>query len=208
MVIIEKMELKHVESFDVSFAELQPDKDRKQTVQKIATAINVQFTESSHRDLPFVPFKEFQNLLREQKVFLFGPSGCGKSRTIIELVRNNGRYNDHDNEENGVDNSNDSSGDNNYEKIFIINPPNPAGQDTHRRDISLLSLQFRQNDLVIWDNFPEGLVKRDLQSAFSAVEILNLRPLRNLYIALKPSYLEIYRGLTLGYYIHGDIPDI
>src|ERR687886_1467846 len=130
MVIIEKMELKHVESFDVSFAELQPDKDRKQTVQKIATAINVQFTESSHRDLPFVPFKEFQNLLREQKVFLFGPSGCGKSRTIIELVRNNGRYNDHDNEENGVDNSNDSSGDNNYEKIFIINPPNPAGQDT------------------------------------------------------------------------------
>ena len=67
---------------------------------------------------------------------------------------------------------------------------------------SLLSLQFSQNDLVIWDNFPEGLVKRDLQSAFSAVEILNLRPLRNLYIALKPSYLEIYRGLTL------DIPDI
>jgi class 3 adenylate cyclase len=55
---------------------------------------------------------------------------------------------------------------------------------------------------VVWDNFPEGLVKRDLQSAFSALEILNSRPVRNLYIALKPSYLEIYRGLTL------DIPDI
>src|ERR687886_11957 len=130
MVSTKEIELKHIESFDVSFAKLRSDNDWKQTVQKIATAINVQFTESSQQDLPFVPFKEFKSLLREQKVFLFGPSGCGKSRTIIELVRNNGRYNDHDNEENGVDNSNDSSGDNNYEKIFIINPPNPAGQDT------------------------------------------------------------------------------
>ena len=68
MVGMEKVELKYVESFDVSFAEVHPDKDRKQTVQKIATAINVQF-ESSQQDLPF----------REQKVFLFGPSGCGKS---------------------------------------------------------------------------------------------------------------------------------
>jgi class 3 adenylate cyclase len=207
MVSMEKVELNHIESFDVSFAEIQADKDWKQTVQKVATAINVQFTESSQQDLPFVPFKEFKNLLREQKVFLFGPSGCGKSRTIIELIRNNKRHNDHNNEEeNGIDNSNDNSndnhGNNNYEKIFVINPSNPAGLDTHRKDISLLSLQFGQNDLVIWDNFPEGLVKRDLQSAFSAIEILNSRPLRNLYIALRPCYLEIYRGLTL------DIPDI
>lgn len=202
MVSMEKVELKYVESFDVSFAEVHPDKDRKQTVQKIATAINVQF-ESSQQDLPFVPFKEFQSLLREQKVFLFGPSGCGKSRTIIELVKNNGMYNDHNNEEeNVVDSSNDNSNNNNYEKIFVINPSNPAVLDTHRKGISSLSLQFGQNDLVIWDNFPEGLVKRDLQSAFSALEVLNSRPLRNLYVALKPSYLEIYRGLTL------DIPDI
>ena len=118
MVSMEKVELKHIESFDVSFAEIQTDKDWKQTVQKVATAINVQFTESSQQDLPFVPFKEFQNLLREQKVFLFGPSGCGKSRTIIELIRKYRRYNDHNNEENGIDNSNDNHGNNNYEKNF------------------------------------------------------------------------------------------
>src|SRR3954464_6949025 len=113
MVSKEKVELKYVESFDVSFAEIQSEKDWKQTVQKIATAINVQFTESSQQDLPFVPFKEFQSLLREQKVFLFGPSGSGKSRTIIELIRNNGGYNDHSNEEEyGVYNSNDNTGNN------------------------------------------------------------------------------------------------
>ena len=118
------------------------------------------------------------------------------------MIRNNGRYNDHNNEEKSVDSSNDNHGSKKYEKIFVINPSNPAGLNSHRRDISLLSLQFGQDDLVVWDNFPEGLVKRDLQSAFSALEILNSRQLRNLYIALKPSYLEIYRGLTL------DIPDI
>src|SRR4051812_43921849 len=203
VVSTEKGELKHGESFDVSFAEIEQDKDWKQTVQKIATAINVQFTESSQQDLPFIPFKKFQSLLREQKVFLFGPSGSGKSRTIIELIRNNGGYNDHNNEEEyGVGNSNDNNGNNKYKRIFVINPSNPAGLDSHRKDISLLSLQFSQNDLVVWDNFPEGLVKRDLQSAFSALEILNSRHFKNLYIALKPSYLEIYRGLTL------DIPDI
>ena len=203
MVSTEKVELKHGESFDISFAEIEQDKDWKQTVQKIATAINVQFTESSQQDLPFIPFKKFQSLLREQKVFLFGPSGSGKSRTIIELIRNNGGYNDHNNEqEYGVDNSNDNNGNNKYKRIFVINPSNPAGLDSHRKDISLLSLQFSQNDLMVWDNFPEGLIKRDLQSAFSALEILNSRQFRNLYIALKPSYLEIYRGLTL------NIPDI
>src|SRR5215212_8747363 len=128
MVSTEKEELKHGESFDISFAEIQQDKNWKQTVQKIATAINVQFTESSQQILPFVPSKEFQSLLREQKVFLFGPSGSGKSRTIIELIRNNGRYDDHNNEEEkGVDNSNDNNGNNTYKRIFVINPSNPAG---------------------------------------------------------------------------------
>jgi hypothetical protein len=59
MVSAEKVELKHGESFDISFAEIEHDKNWNQTVQKIATAINVQFTESSQQILPFVSFKEF-----------------------------------------------------------------------------------------------------------------------------------------------------
>ncbi|MDQ3872678.1 MAG: hypothetical protein M3258_03595 [Thermoproteota archaeon] len=173
-------ELKSIQPYDVSFAEIDSDDEWIVTVQKVATAINVQFTESS-RDLPFVAFKEFQNLLREEKVFLFGPSGCGKSRAIIELLRRKeGRY----------------------AKIFVINPSNPAVLDSRRENITALSQRFGRNDLVIWDNFPEGLVKRDLQNAFVALEILNSRPVQNLYIALKPTYLEMFRGLTIG------IPDI
>ena len=178
----QKPELKTIEPYDVSFAKIGLDEKWTETIQKVATAINVQFTEgSSSNQLPFVPFKDFQNLLREEKVFLFGPSGCGKSRTIIELLR--GRKG-------------------NYDNIFVINPSNPAGLDSSRENISVLSQQFSTKDLVIWDNFPEGLVKRDLENAFGAVEILISRSVQNLYIALKPSYLEMYRGLTMS------IPDI
>ena len=113
--------MKTIEPYDVSFAEIRSDEEWTDTVQKVATAINVQFTEESSNQLPFVPFKEFQNLLTEQKVFLFGPSGCGKSRTIIELLR-----------------SNNAS----YDRIFVINPSNPARLDSGREN----SLYF-QNSL-------------------------------------------------------------
>ncbi|MDQ3976067.1 MAG: hypothetical protein M3264_06035, partial [Thermoproteota archaeon] len=176
----QKPDLKTIEPYDVSFAEIRSDEKWTDTVQKVATAINVQFTESSNQ-LPFVPLKEFQNLIREEKIFLFGPSGCGKSRTIIELLR---------------------SKKGSYDRIFIINPSNPAGLDSSRENISTLSQQFGRNDLVIWDNFPEGLVKRDLQNAFGALEIVNAQSVQNLYISLKPTYLEMYRGLTMG------IPDL
>jgi hypothetical protein len=74
--------------------------------------------------------------------------------------------------------------------------------NSSRESISTFSQQFSTNDLVIWDNFPDGLVKRNLENAFGAVEIVNARSVQNLYIALKPTYLEMYRGLTIG------IPDI
>jgi hypothetical protein len=177
----QKPELKAIEPYDVSFAEIRPDEKWTETVQKVATAINVQFTEESSKQLPFISFKEFENLLREEKVFLFGPSGCGKSRAIIELLR---------------------SKKGSYDRIFVINPSNPAGLDSSREIISTLSQQFGRRDLVIWDNFPEGLVKRDLENAFGALEIVNARCVQNLYIALKPTYLEMYRGLTMA------LPDI
>jgi hypothetical protein len=180
MSVTQKPDLKTIEPYDVSYAKLQPDGNWNETVQKVATAINVQFTESSEQ-LPFVPFKQFEKLQREEKIFLFGPSGSGKSRTIVELL-----------------NSKDAG----YGRIFVINPSNPAGLDSGRENIAALSQQFGRDDLVIWDNFPEGMVKRDLENAFGALEIVNASQVQNLYIALKPTYLEMYRGLTIG------IPDI
>ena len=180
MAKAQKPEIKITEQYDVSYAELRPEGNWQDSIQKIATAINVQFKESSEL-LPFVPSRQFPGLMWEEKIFLVGPSGSGKSRTIIELLR-------------GKDSS--------YDRIFVINPSNPAGLDSKRENISQLSRKFGRGDLVIWDNFPDGLVKRDLQSAFGALEVVNATPVQNMYIALKPSYLEAYRGLT------SSIPDI
>jgi len=177
---MQKPDLKTIEPYDVSFAEIRVDANWGETVQKVATAINVQFTVASEI-LPFVPFKQFENLYNRDKIFLLGPSGSGKSRTVIELLKGKSPQ---------------------YEKIFVMNPSNPAGLNSGRENISTLLQRFGRNDLVIWDNFPEGLVKRDLENAFGALEIVNSSSVKNLYIALKPTYLEMYRGLTIG------IPDL
>ena len=62
----QKPDLKTIEPYDVSYAEIRPYENWHETVQNVATAINVQFTEESSKQLPFVPFKEFENLLRER----------------------------------------------------------------------------------------------------------------------------------------------
>jgi hypothetical protein len=54
----QKPDLKTIEPYDVSFAEIRSEERWTETVQKMATAINVQFAESS-KQLPFVLFKEF-----------------------------------------------------------------------------------------------------------------------------------------------------
>ena len=50
-------DLKTIEPYDVSFAEIRSDEKWLETIQKVATAIDVQFTESS-KQLPFVPSSE------------------------------------------------------------------------------------------------------------------------------------------------------
>ncbi|MEW6603794.1 MAG: hypothetical protein AB1351_03785 [Thermoproteota archaeon] len=64
----QKPDLKTIEPYDVSFAKLKPDGNRAEIVQKIATAINVQFTESPEQ-LHFVPSRRFEKPVREEKVF-------------------------------------------------------------------------------------------------------------------------------------------
>lgn len=65
-----------------------------------------------------------------------------------------------------------------------------------------LSYQFTCHDIVLWDNFPDGLMKKDIDSGKIALEIISSSTAKNLFIALKPKFLEIYRGVT------ENIPDL
>ncbi len=57
-IIAQKPDLKTIESYDVSFTEIRSEDKWSETVQKVATAISVEFTDSS-KQLPFVPFTDF-----------------------------------------------------------------------------------------------------------------------------------------------------
>ena len=85
---------------------------------------------------------------------------------------------------------------NDVENIFIINPRQTIGEESGRISIHELAIKLNQKDIVIWDNFPDDLLKRDIESAWEVLEIISVRDVTNLLVALKPKYLEIYRGVA------------
>ncbi len=146
--------------------------------QKIAAAINVQLTLPDGSEIPFVAFNGFSNALNEDKVYIYGPSGSGKSRTIYELIKPK------------VTNLNN---------IFIINPRNTvtdASAELGRMDLYDLVGLFSDNDAVVWNNFPDDMVKKDFDSGRKALEIISSKNIKNILIALKPKYLEAYRDIA------------
>jgi hypothetical protein len=56
--------------------------------------------------------------------------------------------------------------------------------------------RFTEKDTIIWDNFPDDLIKKDFDSSRKALEIISSKDVKCLLIALKPKYLEMYRFVT------------
>jgi hypothetical protein len=48
----------------------------------------------------------------------------------------------------------------------------------------------------VWDNFPDDLLKRDVENGTKALEIISVKDIMSLLVALKPKYMELYRGVT------------
>jgi hypothetical protein len=171
---------KEDERIEVSFATLTTDgSNNNEIIRKIATAINVQLstTEGGQNLLPFVPPKAFENAMIQDKLFIHGASDCGKSRAIFEIIKNKMKG---------------------TEKIHIINPRQIAGEESGRTNLTELMNRFRftEKDTVIWDNFPDDLIKKHLDSIRKALEIISSKDVKCLLIALKPKYLEMYRFVT------------
>lgn len=165
------------EIFWVSYTVLEVNQgdNLEDVLQKFATIINVQLTLQEDQKFPFVPFNGFENAKKSSKVFLYGPSGCGKSKAIFEIIRERIAR---------------------IKRIYIINPRQTLGGESGRTALSNLLNKVGPEDAVVWDNFPDDLVKRDIKSATRVLELVSSRDLNNLLVALKPRYLEIYREIT------------
>jgi RNA helicase len=86
-------------------------------------------------------------------LLIYGPSGSGKSRIVFEIIKD---------KKNVLDTS--------VEKVYIINPRQKTGEKTGRTTLIDLLNQVTENDIIVWDNFPTDLIKRDKDSASKALE--------------------------------------
>src|SRR5919202_208983 len=168
---------KEDEPTEVSYTVLRGISQRNisDILQKIVTAINVQLTLENGQSLPFVPSNGFDTTKHQDKLFICGPIGCGKSRCIYEIIKD--KLND-------------------IENIFIINPKQTIGEESGRIRIYELANRLNQKDIVVWDNFPDDLLTRNVESTWKVLEIISIKDITNLLVALKPKYLEVYRGVT------------
>ena len=161
---------------EVSYTILEIDNDDpEEMLQEFATVINVQLMMADGQKFPFIPFIDFDSALKASKLFLYGTSGCGKSKAIFEIIKQRIR---------------------NLNKIYVINPRQVPGRESGRINLlDLISAVNPEKDAIVWDNFPDDLIKRDIESSIHVLELISARDLRNLFVVLKPRYLEIYREI-------------
>ena len=152
------------------------DKDSiAETLESFATSINVQYKEDGI-ELPYVPFPNFEKANAATKLILYGPSGCGKSKTIFEIIRRRIP---------------------NLSRIIVINPRQIVGERSGRMNLAeLLRSIDKEKDAVVWDNFPDDLIRRDVKSALYVLEMISSLELTHLLLALKPKYLELYSNIV------------
>lgn len=169
--------VKILDSIEVSYSILGVDqRNFTETLHKVGVVINVQLI-MDDSEMPFISYTGFDKTKNERRLFLFGTSGCGKSRTLFEIIKNKGKQ---------------------IKNIYFINPRSAIGKESGRKDLANLISLCGDDDLVVWDNFPEGMEKNDPDSVKKSLEIVCSKNIQHLLLALRPRYLERFRDITTG----------
>ena len=148
-------------------------------LQTIATAINVRLILNGQDSIPFIAPTNFHLACKQDRLFLYGVGGSGKSRIIFELVKS--MFQDVDR---------------NRGRIFVINPIQSLDREIKKTTLMELAREISSCDVVVWDNFPDGLFRKDIDTGKRALEMVTYSSTKNLYIALKP---KIFRDIPRHY---------
>lgn len=160
---------------EVSYTILRVNQENfAEILHQVAVVINLQLTVDGY-EIPFVSHTDFDKIKNERRLFLFGASGCGKSRTVFEIIQTRGKE---------------------IKNIYIINPRSTGGNESGRRDLATLISSCGDDDLIVWDNFPDGMAKNDPDNVKKALGIACSNNAPRLLLALRPRYLEIYRDIA------------
>jgi hypothetical protein len=143
----------------------------EESIQQIADLMDIKLTEDQ-RNLPFISPIGIQDYEDACKLIVYGVRGCGKSRCILEMIKQKVAT---------------------LQRIIIVSPRSTSPIRSDRKSLSeLVNDVIQQEDLVIWDNFPEGLQGQMLNYRFNALKELTSSKLNNLLISLKSEYNELY----------------
>lgn len=143
----------------------------EESLQQCASLISVRLAEGKDK-FPFVPPKEFEML--KNKVLLYGINGCGKTRCIYEIL------------EKGIKNKS-------YGRIIVICNNNSSMSPSIKiTAYELITKVIRDNDIIIWDNFPEGYINGQNITLGNNKLIEISGKVKNLIISVKADYIEDY----------------
>ena len=170
----QKLSEQEAKSYQISYSVLNIGRSRKRALTDLATSIDVQLMFEGSI-IPFVPSADYQSLHRQDKSFIYGRSGCGKSRVIYEIIKKRLAE---------------------FNRVFIINPRPILGIESRRIGLSKLVDELNLGDAVVWDNFPDDLLSRDIYAMEHALKIISSKRMRCLLVALKPKYLELSNDIT------------
>lgn len=138
--------------------------DHNDTFEKLANALDVRIYEENRELIPFILPEGYNRWKERNKLFFYGVNGCGKSRSIFEIIKFR------------IDE---------FQRIYILN-----SKSTTKRDdvtISQLVQNVKDQDAIIWDNFPDPLYG---ESAIQTLEKFGSTHVKNIFFALQPDLLE------------------
>lgn len=136
-------------------------KDQRYDLSKIIECLDVQ---RDKRNATISAFSKPRNLRAKKRLIIYGNVGSGKTRCLIELIKSLQPT-----------------------RVFILNPNEVNEAAVKREHLAKTVSDCKPSDLIIWDNFPDGLEQASEQVARLAIKMLSSGKHR-LAITLNPTY--------------------
>lgn len=179
----EELIRKEEKAYEIPYIELSvKDSNREKIIEHIANAVDINLSE--FKLLDFVPPDHYDDWNAKNKLLIRGIGGSGKSTIIAKIVQQK------------IDEQKNNNNNLNLEKIYVINPITYA--DSKRSTIDSLMIDTTNRDIVIWDNFPMGFLRRqNSKDGKKILETISSYNIKNLIVSLKEEYNYLYNKQNL-----------
>jgi len=145
----------------------------EESFRKVTSSTGIRLSDDADK-LPFTYPVDYTKSKDSNKLMLYGVNGSGKTRCIYEIVEEKIKTKC-------------------FNRVITIGSSSEVKPDGKATVFELASTIVREEDLVIWDNFPDGYIRgQNLQLGFDKLVEISSSNVKNLLISTKSDYLEKY----------------